>query len=244
MVIDPHSNYSSPAGREFTLAAGYFAGINPSSRIADLGCGFGDGACTMAGQFRCRVVAIDLSQENIEVARRLAVKKNVSHLISFERQDILDADFSQEPFELILAEGGILSYISRGLGLSKAASWLLPRGWFAFSDLIFLSKSVPAEIKKIFQNETYHYESESSYRSIVADAGFDIHLMSLVPQSGWDNYYAHMARRLEDQKGFFSDRRIKLGFHKEIDAFYRLEAFRYVGYLFCIARKKDSLKIL
>ena len=70
-------------------------------------------------------------------------------------------------------------------------------------------------------------------------AGFDIQLMGLVPQSGWDNYYAHMARRLEDESGFFSDKRIKLSFHKEIDVFYRLEAFKYVGYLFCIARKKD-----
>jgi SAM-dependent methyltransferase len=240
MVIDPHSNYSSPAGKEFTLTAGYFAGINPSSRIADLGCGFGDGACIMAGQFRCRVVAIDSSEDNIEIARQSAIDKNVSHLISFERQNILEADFSQEPFELILAEGGILSYISRITGLAKAASWLIPRGWFAFSDLIFLSKNVPAEIKKIFENDSYHYESETTYRALVQEAGFDIHLMCLVPQSGWDNYYAHMARRLEDRKGFFSDQRIKLAFHKEIDAFYRLEAFRYVGYLFCIARKKDS----
>jgi hypothetical protein len=48
-----------------------------------------------------------------------------------------------------------------------------------------------------------------------------------------------MARRLEDEKGFFSDKRVKLAFGKEIDAFYRLESFKYVGYLFCIARKKD-----
>jgi hypothetical protein len=46
-----------------------------------------------------------------------------------------------------------------------------------------------------------------------------------------------MARRLEDKKGFFADKRIKLAFHKEIDVFYRLEGFKYVGYLFCIARK-------
>ncbi len=240
MVTDPHSNYSSPAGKEFTLAAGYFAGINPSSRIADLGCGYGEGACTMAGQFRCRVTAIDINEENIEYARQSAIKKNVSHLISFEHQDILSADFSPEPFELILAEGGILSYISRAKGFAKAASWLLPRGWFAFSDLVFLSENVPDEIKNIFENDTYHYESELSYRTLIQDSGFDIHLMCLVPQSGWDNYYAHMARRLEDKKGFFSDNRIKLAFHKEIDAFYRLEGFRYVGYLFCIVRKKNT----
>jgi len=111
-------------------------------------------------------------------------------------------------------------------------------GWLAFSDLIFLSDKVPDEVKNIFEDTTYHYESETSYRTLLHNAGFDIHLMCLVPQSGWDNYYAHMARRLEDDKGFFSDKRIKLAFHKEIDVFYRLEGFRYVGYLFCIARKK------
>ena len=241
MVTDPHSNYSSPAGKEFTLAAGCFAGINPSSRIADLGCGYGEGACAMAREFRCRVVAIDVSEENIEFARQLAIDRNVSHLISFERKDILSADFSQEPFELILAEGGVLSYVSRTKGFARAASWLLPRGWFAFSDLIFLSENVPDEIKNIFENDAYHHESETSYRALIEDAGFDILLMCLVPQSGWDNYYAHMARRLEDKKGVFSDRRVKLAFHKEIDAFYRLEGFRYVGYLFCIVRKKIIL---
>ena len=239
MVTDLYSNYSSPAGREFTLTAGYFSGVNPASRIADLGCGYGDGASTMAHHFRCTVVAIDNSEENIEFSRQLAIERNVSHLITFEKQDILEADFSPQPFELILAEGGVLSFISRAKGLQRIASWLVPRGFVAFSDLIFLSEKTPDEIKTIFDDKLYHYETEISYRDLIKNAGFDIQLMCLVPQSGWDNYYAHMARRLEDSKGFFSDKRIKLAFHKEIDAFYRLESFRYVGYLFCIARKKD-----
>jgi len=239
MVTDLHSNYSSPAGREFTLTAGYFSGVNPASRIADLGCGYGDGACTMAQHFRCKAVAIDSSQENIEFSRQLAIERNVSHLIAFEKQDILEADFSGRPFELILAEGGILSYIGRPKGLQLIVSWLVPRGYVAFSDLILFSEKAPDEIKNIFDDNLYHYETETSYRELITQAGFDIQLMCLVPQSGWDNYYAHMARRLEDSKGFFSDKRIKLAFHREIDAFYRLESFRYVGYLFCIARKKD-----
>jgi Cyclopropane fatty acid synthase and related methyltransferases len=238
MVTDLHSNYSSPAGKEFTLAAGYFAGINPASRILDLGCGYGDGASNMAQQFRCKVVALDISEENTGFARRLAEARNVSHLITFETKDLLEADFTDEPFELILAEGGVLSFISRSKGLEKTATWLLPRGWLAFSDLVFLSEKVPDEVKNIFEDNKYHYESETSYRTLLHNAGFGIHLMCLVPQSGWDNYYAHMARRLEDDKGFFSDKRIKLAFHKEIDVFYRMEGFRYVGYLFCIARKK------
>ena len=64
--------------------------------------------------------------------------------------------------------------------------------------------------------------------------------MSLVPQSGWDNYYAHMVRRLDDTNGFFEPASVKGHFHREIDTFYRLEGYRYVGYLFGLVRKKDS----
>jgi 2-polyprenyl-3-methyl-5-hydroxy-6-metoxy-1,4-benzoquinol methylase len=237
MVTDLHSNYSSPAGREYTLTAGRFALINPASRVLDMGCGYGDGATNLAQEFRCRVTAIDISEENIGIARSLAVDKGVSHLINFETKNILEADYTEAPFDLVLAEGGVLTFISRKHGLSLASSWLCPRGWFAFSDLIVLSERVPDDVKRIFEDEKYHYETESSYRAMIAAAGFDIHLLCMVPQSGWDNYYAHMARRLEDDKGFFADKRIKLAFHKEIDVFYRLEGFRYVGYLFCIARK-------
>lgn len=240
MVTDLKSNYTSPAGKEFTLATARFAGINPSSRVLDMGCGYGDGACNLASEFRCKVTAVDQSDENVRFARQLAVDNKVSHLITFETADIYSLDYSKNPFELILAEGGVLSFISRKKGIDLAYSWLSPRGWFAFSDLILLSEKIPEEIRMIFEDGVYHYETEHSYRRLVSNAGMDVHFMSLVPPSGWDNYYAHMARRLEDSMGFFADKKIKLAFHREIDAFYRLEGFKYIGYLFCIARKKSD----
>lgn len=237
MVTDPQSNYLSPAGKEFTCAAARFAGINPSSRVLDMGCGYGDAACHLASEFRCRVVACDNSMENIEFARKLAISRNVSHLISFEPMDITTADFTETPYELILAEGGLLSFIGRKKGVSLAGKWLLSRGWFAFSDLIVIARTIPDEIRSVFEDHVYQYETEHTYRELIAAADMEIHFMSLVPPSGWDNYYGHMARRLEDRSGLFGDDRIKLAFHREIDVFYRLEAFKYLGYLFCIARK-------
>ena len=239
MVTDSNTNYLSPAGKEFSLAAARFAGVNPSSRVLDLGCGYGESACNLAEEFRCRITACDILPENIKTGQEEAVKRNVSHLITFETKDILALDYTETPFELILAEGGILSYISRSRGLSLVGQWLLPRGWFAFSDLIIVARTVPDEIQAIYENDTYHYETEHSYRELLHAADMEVHFMSLVPPSGWDNYYAHMARRLEDSEGFFADKRIKLAFHREIDVFYRLEAFKYLGYLFCIVRKKN-----
>lgn len=239
MVTDIMSNYTSPAGREFTLLAGRVAGINPSSRVLDMGCGYGEGACNLAEEFRCRVHAVDINAENLQLGRETAVGRKISHLVSFEQGDILRAEHGEHPFELVLAEGGVLSFISRKKGMERARRWLVPRGWFAFSDLIFLTDRVPDEVRSVFEADTYHYESEASYRSLVRASGFEVQLMCLVPRSGWDNYYAHMAKRLEDAAGFFADKRVKLAFHREIDVFYRLEGFRYVAYLFCIARKTD-----
>jgi ubiquinone/menaquinone biosynthesis C-methylase UbiE len=238
MVTDITSNYSSPAGKEFTLAAGRLAGINPSSRVLDMGCGYGDAACNLAAEFRCRVQAIDLSQENIELARQNAIERKVSHLIDFKVEDVLAANYAEHPFDLLLAEGGIFSFIGRSRGLELASQWLGSRGWLALSDLVLLSEKAPAEVLAIFEDQTYHYETEASYRKLLQEGDFVPHLMCMVPPSGWDNYYAHMARRLEDTKGFFADKKIKLAFHREIDVFYRLEGLRYVGYLVCIARKR------
>jgi ubiquinone/menaquinone biosynthesis C-methylase UbiE len=239
MVTDISTNYTSPAGKEYTIAAGRFAGVNPASRVLDLGCGYGEGACNIATEYRARVTAIDISEENIDFAREFAVRRGVSHLIDYRVGDVLRCDTGSEPFDLVLAEGGILSFIGRARGLALARSRLAPRGWLAFSDLIFLADQVPAEVLSIFENDRYHYETEGSYRQIIKEAGFTPSFTCLVPPSGWDNYYAHMARRLEDRKGFFADRKIKLAFHKEIDVFYRLGGSRHVGYLVCIARASE-----
>jgi SAM-dependent methyltransferase len=237
-VMDEKTNYTSPAGREFSLAAARMAGINPASRVLDMGCGYGEAACTLAAEFRCKITAVDVIAGNIETGRRLALDRRVSHLITFEVGDIMKYDYSQEPFDLVLAEGGILSYISRLAGLRLANTWLPSRGWLAFSDLIFLSGKTPREVRVIFEDEKYHYETEDSYRKLVAQTGFDVFFMSLVPPSGWDNYYGHMARRLEEGVGIFQDPKVKLAYHHEIDAFYRMEGLRYLGYLFCVARKR------
>lgn len=238
MVTDIRTNYTSPAGKEFTLTAGRFAGIHPASRVLDIGCGYGEGICNITTEFRCKAVAVDSNKSNVDYAQNYAIDRKVSHLIEFRHADILKVDFSEEPFDCILAEGGVLSFIGRAKGLRLMHSWLVSRGWIEFSDLILLSEKVPSEVLSIFDHDTYQYETEATYRKLVEDIGFTIQFMSLVPPSGWDNYYAHMARRLEDADGFFADKKVKLAFHKEIDVFYRLEGYRFVGYLVGIARKK------
>jgi len=239
MVTDLTSIYTSPAGKEFSLLAGRYAGISPASKILDIGCGYGAGSITLAKEFRCQSTAIDSIDSNITMARTNAENAQISHLIQFQTEDIFNFDADPEGYDLVLAEGGVLSFLGRKKGLSHAHSMIKDRGWFAFSDLVLLTdeSKVPQEVLQIFDNNHFRYESEASYRKTLTAAGFESHIVALVPPSGWDNYYAHMARHLEDREGFFADRRVKEMFHREIDVFYRLEGFRYIGYLFGLVRK-------
>ena len=240
MVTDIKSNYTSPAGKEFTLVAGRFAGISPASRILDIGCGYGDGVCNIVSEFRCRATAIDLNKDNIQFARTQAEQKKISHLINFITGDILTESITEQA-DLVLAEGGILTMLDRPKSLDIISNFLTHRGWLAFSDLILLAEpeNIPSEILNIYDHQRFNYANETGYRKLFKSSGFDIHLMTLVPQSGWDNYYAHMARRLEDQTGFFADAQVKRFFHREMDTFYRLEGFKYIGYLFGLVRKSS-----
>ena len=242
MVTDIKSNYTSPAGKEYTLVAGRFAGISPASNVLDIGCGYGDGVCNIVSEFRCKATAIDINKDNVEIAQKAAVQRKISHLITFLTGDIIEEkSIAQKNFDLILAEGGVLTMLDRQKSIDLIRNYLNSRGWLAFSDLILLEseENIPAEILNIYDNARFNYENESGYRKLFKSAGFDIHLMTLVPQSGWDNYYAHMSRRLEDQTGFFADVQVKKFFHKEMDIFYRQEGFKHIGYLFGLVRKID-----
>lgn len=240
MVTDTKSNYTSPQGKEYTLVAGRYAGVLPSSRILDVGCGYGDGVCNLVSEFRCRADAVDINGDNLVEARNQAENRRIGHLINFREGDIQKMKFDEADYDLILAEGGVLSFLGREKGIHLFADLLADRGWLAFSDLILLTdeSNIPKEILEVFNHEQYSYENEATYRKMFQHDNLDVHIMTLVPQSGWDNYYAHMVRRLDDNDGFFASEDVKRHFHREIDIFYRLEGYRYLGYLFGLVRKK------
>jgi len=64
-------------------AAARFAGVNPGSRCWTW-LRIRRGRCSLAAEFRCKVTAIDASDENIRSGRERAVEQGISHLVTFE----------------------------------------------------------------------------------------------------------------------------------------------------------------
>ncbi|MCL2218611.1 MAG: methyltransferase domain-containing protein [Chitinispirillia bacterium] len=238
MITDPDYNFASPAGREFVYAAARFAAVNPSSRILNLGAGCGAGAATIAKEFRCKILAVDTRQGLALKARTLCEKEAVSHLVTVDTKDPFDTNHAEDPFDLIIAEGGFLKPTVRKTFFEKLPQWLKTRSWVAFADKIYTTEKVPVQVQQTFGEIKKQTLTEEAYREMVKCADLDLHYIGLAPPSNWDNYYGHMAQRIADTEGHFAAPPVRAAMHNEINIFYRMECSKYLGYLSCICRRK------
>ena len=84
-------NFARPAGKT-------------CPRILDVGVGSGVISVTMARELEeCRIVALDISPDAIEVARKNAVALGVDDRVEFRRSDFFSAVDEDEKFDLILS---------------------------------------------------------------------------------------------------------------------------------------------
>ncbi len=99
MAPTPETETLCEAGMKFLSANGI-----KSSRILDLGTGSGVIAVTMAAELKdATVVALDISEEALDVARRNARDMDVADRIEFRKSDFFGALREGEKFNLILS---------------------------------------------------------------------------------------------------------------------------------------------
>ena len=77
------------------------AGIGPTSRVLDLGCGLGGSARSLASMFDCRVHGIDFSPKRCREASRLTALVGLSHLVTFSCGDFRSARVPVHMFDVL-----------------------------------------------------------------------------------------------------------------------------------------------
>ena len=88
-----------PRGIDATREHGQHANVRSGMHVLEVGCGIGGASRCLANELGCRVTAIDLTQECIDVARELTDRCGLGEAIEFRRVDAIDMPFDEQVFD-------------------------------------------------------------------------------------------------------------------------------------------------
>jgi cyclopropane fatty-acyl-phospholipid synthase-like methyltransferase len=242
-MITDDFDYLAPGGRSYTIASGLMARLKKNSRVLEIACGRGEAACTLAEEFRCRVDAFDIDPVMVEYSREKADKRSLGEHIDFLVKDGREMDFGTGKYDLVLAEGGALTYIGREDGVARCADLLREGRCLALMDLVYTREDVPQPVKDAYEEGVYKYITEIQYRKLLEGNKFEIIFLAMLPQSAWDRYYMKMRRQVMSNRNKFT-KEFKDSMTREIDVYYNYGGMYSVGYLYAVARlaRKKQVK--
>ena len=236
--------YLAPGSKEYTLTAGKLANLDENSQILDIACGHGIASINLAKKFCCHATAIDINKDFIEVGKKLAAKEKCVHnkpildKVKFVVGDIYKKSFPKNKFDMLVAEGGALSYIGREKGIKKISKYLKKGGYIELSDMIINNKKLPKEFKELFTQEGWNFETEESYKKLLRENGYDPIFSSFIPRSYMLNYAKAIKAKLKRKEGAFKNKKLQSLLNEELAIFYsKDEWLNNLAYIFIVAKK-------
>lgn len=152
--------------------ASLLEGLGETSRVLDIGSGFGGAARYLAKTFGCRVVALNLSETENDRNRKMNQEQGLDHLI-----EVVDASFEELPypkdsFDVVWSQDAILHSGDRSKVLEEVARVLKPGGRFVFTDPMMADDCPKGVLKPIL--DRIHLEDLGSpgfYRQKRSNSG-------------------------------------------------------------------------
>ena len=173
------------------LALRPWLGIQPGTRVLDIGCGVGRWS-TMLARRGGVVTGVDLSPTMIAEARRRAELQNVSTRTRFMVQDLahLDAD---GPFDLILGVT-VLQHILDPESLRSAVRRLA--GHLAPGGQMVLLEAAPASIAEHCNTTVFRARQRSVYLDLFAQEGLELSAITGVDPAPFKTWLLPHLRQL------------------------------------------------
>ncbi len=114
-------------GREATRALATFAGLHAGLCLLDVGSGIGGPARTLAAEFGCQVIGIDLTEAFCQAAEMLTTRVGLSDRVTFRHASALDLPFEDGAFDVVWTQN-ILMNIEDKPGLLRECYRVLRPG--------------------------------------------------------------------------------------------------------------------
>jgi len=169
------------------------AGLEPSIRVLDLGCGIGGPARYLAATFGCKVTGVDLSPGFIDAATYLTARCGLSDRVTFQVGDALHAPFEDAAFDAVFLQHVAMNIEDRVALYAEARRILTPGGRLAAYDLVFRDGAVVYPVPWARDTSTSFLLSEADTRTALEQAGFKAVLWRDDTQTALDWFKVTMA---------------------------------------------------
>lgn len=96
-------------GRDATRVLANLAGLKPGMEVLDIGSGIGGPARTLAAEFGCQVIGLDITEEYVKAAQMLTDKVGLSENVNFREGNALDLEFWEGTFDAVWTQNAIMN---------------------------------------------------------------------------------------------------------------------------------------
>jgi SAM-dependent methyltransferase len=117
-------------GLEATRELGDLAGLTPGMRVLDVGCGLGGPARTLAAEFGCEVVGLEIVTEFCRAAAMLTEWVGMTDQVSFHEGDMREMPFADAEFDRVITLHTIMNVEDKGTLMMEIRRVLKPTGGF------------------------------------------------------------------------------------------------------------------
>jgi SAM-dependent methyltransferase len=148
------------------------AGIGPSTRVLDLGCGIGGPARYLAATFGCKVTGVDLSPDFVDAATYLTARCGLSERVTFQTGDALHLPFEDAAFDTVFLQHVAMNIENRAALYAEVRPILQPGGQFVTHDVVLLDGDVKYPTPWARDASTSFLLGEGDTRTALERAGF------------------------------------------------------------------------
>lgn len=160
-------------GRDATRELAELAAIDADARVLDIGCGIGGPARTLAGEFGCTVVGIDIVEEYWQAAARFSELVGVSDTVRFQHGNATDLPFDEAQFDVVWFEHTLLNIDAKDRAFEEASRVLDPGGTLALYDICAGPGGDPVfPVPWAAEPALSHLVSPARLQELIRDCGF------------------------------------------------------------------------
>ncbi|MFC1566733.1 class I SAM-dependent methyltransferase, partial [bacterium] len=178
--------------------------MNKYSKVLDIGCGTGRQTLAIAQNTNAYILAIDNYQGFLDILKKNAEKGGFKN-VYVENKSMFELNFDNECFDLIWCECAVY-FMGFEKALKEWRSHLKIGGYMVVTDVSFVRKDVPDELREFWESEYPSMCSIDDHCKIIKETGYELIDEFKMKKTSWsESYYKPMKIVLDKMKEKYKD---------------------------------------